>query len=243
MAMELARQGWPLLLTARSADLLTQLESEIEASFQVPVETFAIDISLTDAPQRLADSCRDKGLQIQILINNAGFGIWETFEGADFEELAAMNALNVGALIRMCSVFLPLLRQHERAWLLNVSSLGAFQPLPYFAVYGAGKAYVRSFTYALRAELKDSPVSVTCLSPGGVDSDFPLRAGNAIVAEKNKLLQMSAEKCAKITLRAMFRGKAEVIPGWYNRVGAFINRLIPYAWSATLAGRIMRKDN
>ncbi|HEX2900895.1 MAG TPA: SDR family oxidoreductase [Bacteroidia bacterium] len=243
IARQLAQQGWPLLLVARSEDLLLQLKTEFEAAYKVPVAIFAADLAQPEVPMNIVGFCQQKGLRVQILINNAGFGVWDKFEKASFAELEAMNALNVNALLRMCHAFLPLLRQNRQAWLLNVASLGAYQPLPYLALYGAGKAYVRSFTYALRAELRDSPISVTCLSPGSVYTDFADRAGSLSVVESNKRFTMSAEQCARTTLKAMFRGKAETIPGWYNRLGALLTKISPTTVTARAAGRIMFKPD
>ncbi len=241
IARQLAEGGWPLLLVARSANLLSAIKTEFEASYRVEVQTFAADLSLPEVPSQILAHCQQNSMRVQILVNNAGFGVWEKFEKASFEEMDAMNALNVNALLRMCHTFVPALRKNPKAWIMNVASLGAYQPLPNMALYGAGKAYVRSFTYALRAELKDSPISVTCLSPGSVTSDFAERAGSQQVIEANKRVTMTAAKCARIALKAMFRGKAETIPGWYNGLGALLTRFISTKMATKAAGRIMHK--
>lgn len=241
IAHDLAGRGWPVMLVARSEALLQKLKSEIESQYKVPVQVYATDLAHPDVPAQIAEYCRQQGIGIQILVNNAGFGVWESFEKASLAEQESMNALNVSAVVRMCHVFLPLLRQNAEAWIMNVSSLGAYQPLPNMALYGAGKAYVRSFSYALRRELQGSPVSVTCLSPGGVISEFADRAGSNQVVERNKNVTMSAEKCARISLNAMFRRRAETIPGWYNGLGALLTRFLPTTMTAKMAGNIMRK--
>jgi uncharacterized protein len=241
IALQLAAQGWPLLLVARSSDLLMVLKLEMESVHKVPVEIFAADLAQPEVPGALRAFCEDKGIGIQILVNNAGFGVWDKFENASWEQMEGMNALNVTALLRMCHTFIPLLRQHERAYLLNVSSLGAYQPIPYMALYGAGKAYVRSFSYALRDELRESPISVTCLSPGGVHTAFPDRAGSQLVVERNGRMVMAADRCARTALKAMFKGRAEVIPGWYNSIGMFVTKLLPTTFTAAMARRIMMK--
>ncbi len=243
IARQLAAQGWSLLLVARSAHLLEAMKSEFEGQYKVTVHVYAVDLAASDAPGKILEFCQLNQLRVQILVNNAGFGVWDKFEKSSFEELEAMNALNVTALLRMCHTFIPLLKQNEKAWIMNVASLGAYQPLPNMALYGAGKAYVRSFSYALRAELRSSPISVTCLSPGSVTTDFAERAGSQQVIEANKRVTMTAEKCARIALKAMFRGKAETIPGWYNGLGAFLTKLISTQMAAKAAGRIMHKPD
>lgn len=242
IAYDLAGRGWPLLLVARSEALLQQLQSEIATQHQVPVQIYPTDLAQPDAPAQIAAHCQQQGIRVQILVNNAGFGVWEAFDKASLAEQEAMNALNVSAVVRLCHVFIPLLRQNSEAWIMNVSSLGAYQPLPNMALYGAGKAYVRSFSYAIRRELQGGPISVTCLSPGGVISEFADRAGSNQVVERNKNVTMTAEKCARIALNAMFRRRTESIPGWYNRLGALLTRFLPTTLTAKMAGNIMRKN-
>jgi short-subunit dehydrogenase len=243
IARQLAEQGWPLLLVARSGDLLARLQDEFGTRYKVPVEIVAADLAAPEVPAQILAHCAARNIKVQLLVNNAGFGVWEKFEQASLAELEAMNALNVTALLRMCHAFLPQLRQHKRAYIMNVSSLGAYQPIPFMALYGAGKAYVRSFSYALRDELRGTGITVTCLSPGGVHTDFPERAGSQVVVERNSRFMMSAEQCARTALRAMFAGRAEVIPGWYNGLGMFITKLVPTTFSARMARKFMAKPD
>lgn len=242
IAAELARRGHHLLLVARSEDLLAQLSEELQAAHGVRVRYRASDLSQPNAASDLLAWCTAEGLVIDMLINNAGFGVWDPFAEANLDSLINMNALNVDAVVRLSHTFLPMLRAQPKAWLLNVSSMGAFQPIPNMALYGAGKAYVRSFTRALRDELRGTSVRVTCLCPGGVWTEFPKRAGNEVVSERAKNFMMAADKCARITVRAMLRGKAEVVPGWYNVVGVWMAKHLPTSWSIASARRIFRKD-
>jgi uncharacterized protein len=243
MARQLAAQGWSLLLVARSADILQKLQIDLSQQYKVRVEIFAADLSEASIPAQIFAFCQAQQISVQILINNAGFGVWDKFEKADLQALEDMNNLNIAALIRMCHVFIPMLRQHSKAYLLNVASLGAFQPIPYMALYGAGKAYIRAFTFALRDELRESGISVTCLSPGGVDTDFPDRAGSHVVVERNRGMVMSAKECVRKTLKAMFKRRAEVIPGWYNVLAVAAVRFLPATWTAAMARKIMLKPD
>lgn len=242
MAIELAKRGWNLVLTARSEQILKDLQAEWQLKYTIQVEVFAADMTLDESPGLLRDFCLEKQIKIQILINNAGFGVWDNFENANLSDLEGMNLLNVTAVLRICHAFIPLLRQNEQAYLLNVGSTGAFQPIPAMALYGAGKAYIRSFTYALRDELRNSPISVTCLSPGGVWTEFMERSGNTIVAERASKWMMSADECAQKAIRAMLKGKAEVIPGWYNWVAAMSSKFAPIKMSTRIARKFFEKE-
>ncbi|HHG83422.1 MAG TPA: SDR family oxidoreductase [Bacteroidetes bacterium] len=243
MAETLAARGHNLLLVARSASLMAQLRDELEARYGgIKVEIFAADLTDQNVPAELFKWCQAQGLPINILINNAGLGVWETFAEADLAALEQMNAVNVSAVLRMCHVFLPELQAQPRAWLMNVGSTGAFQPLPRMAIYGAGKAYIRSFTRALRDELRETNVSVTCLNPGGVWTGFMETAQMGLVSQRQKRFMMPADKCANIALKAMFKRRAEVIPGWYNRVGVWLVKHIPTSLGVVVARKIFRKS-
>jgi uncharacterized protein len=243
IAVQLAAKGFPLVLVARSENLMKQMQSELQSTYKVNVEIYAGDLGAPEMPQQLAEWCRAKQLPIQILINNAGFGNWDKFEKANLAEVEEMTNLNVVSLMRMCHAFIPLLREQKQAWLMNVGSLGALQPLPFKAAYGAGKAFVRQFTFALRNELKGSSISVTCLSPGGVWTSFADREGDKRSHEKAKNVMITADRCARVALRAMFRGRSESIPGWYNHIFATWSKFMPLLWSAKFARRVFEKND
>lgn len=139
--------------------------------------------------------------------------------------------LNMGSLVKLTHLTIPLLRQHPgKSYILNVASTAAYQAVPYLGVYSATKSFVLSFTRALRQEMKGSNVSVTCLSPGTVETHFMERAGMEKVekiAKQAAKFNMQADVVAEFGINAMLKGKVEVIPGLANKVGAFANRLLP----------------
>lgn len=241
LAHALARRGFSLVLTARSGDLLENLGVELRSRYGVEVHCLALDISSPGAGGQLVDFCAGHGVEVRVVVNNAGAGVWERFGDADLGAMMRVNALNVDAVVRISHAFLPMLRRQKRAWILNVASTGAYQPIPCMALYGAGKAYVRSFSHALRHELRSSGVSVSCLSPGGVWTEFMRTAGNEVVSERNRMFMMSAERCAEAAVRGMLRGRAEIIPGWYNRVAAVTSKWMPTRFSTAAAARIFNK--
>lgn len=242
IALELAAKGFSLVLVARSAALLASVAEGIRSSHPVAVQTLAMDLLATDAGQRIADFCTAEQLPVCALVNNAGSGVWDDFAEGALADMMRMNALNVDALLRVTHAMLPLLRQQPRAHILHVGSLAAYQPVPTMSLYGAGKSYVRSFSYALRYELRKSPITVTCLSPGGVWTEFMAAAGNEIVSERNRWMMMSAERCARVAVRGMLKGRAEVIPGLRNQLSAFAVRFIPTTWATAISGRIFNKE-
>lgn len=241
IAAELAQKGWPLVLVARTEHLLQELAETWTKAYGVAVEYCALDLCEPESPARLLHFCEEKGIQPKILVNNAGFGVWGKFADNDWKDLHAMNQLNVTALLQMCHAFIPQLKAAGGGHILNVASTGAFTPIPNMALYGAGKAYVRSFSYALREELKPHGIWVTCLSPGGTWTEFMDRAGNQIVAERASKWMMPAEACAKAALKGMFKGKAEVIPGWYNRLAAWASKHAPTGMTARTAGKMFEE--
>lgn len=242
IASELAAKGFSVLLVARSAALLEAVAADIRQKHPVQVMTLAADLTQPAAGQQIEDFCAQHQLPVCVLVNNAGSGVWDNFASGSLDDMMRMNALNVDAVLRVTHALLPRLRVQPRAWVMHVGSLAAYQPVPTMSLYGAGKSFVRSFSYALRHELKGSPVSITCLSPGGVWTDFMATAGSEVVSERNRFMMMSAERCARVAVRGMLKGRAEVIPGMRNAFSAWIVRFVPTTWATAISGRIFKKD-
>ena len=228
IAYELAGRKINILLVARSEVLLKELAQDIKTRFGVQADYFAIDLSAPDAARHVKQQCIDKNYSINILVNNAGYGLWGRFDNLTLEEQNNMLRLNMNTLVNLCYELLPLLKTAKKAYILNVSSTAAYQAVPTLSLYAASKAFVLSFSRGLKIELKNTPVSVSCLSPGPTTSDFVNRArmGTAI-QKKAEQFSMTAEKVAKIAVNGMFSGKAEIIPGISNILTAKITNFIP----------------
>ncbi|WP_259068062.1 SDR family NAD(P)-dependent oxidoreductase [Mucilaginibacter sp. X4EP1] len=224
IALQLAGLGYHLLLTARSEADLQQLAESIKKDYNVNVEYLAIDLSGSGAALKLSDWCKDLSVPVAILINNAGFGVWGNFESLILDEQIKMLNLNINALVALTYLLLPLLREQNKAFILNVASTAAYQAVPTLALYSASKAFVLSFSRALRYELIDSHISVSCLCPGPTDTGFAHRAGMDALAELAAKFNMQADEVAKIGLKGMFRKKAEIVPGFLNKVSGFAAR-------------------
>jgi short-subunit dehydrogenase len=176
IAIALAKRGYHLLLIARSGDELNRLSQEIGIQFNVDVNTLAIDLAQPEAAKNVSEWINQQKYRIAVLVNNAGYGLWGAFAALNLEEQMQMCQLNMDTVVRLSYLLLPLLSKEKQAYILNVSSTAAYQAVPTLAVYSATKAFVLSFTRALRYELKNTPVSVTCLSPGPFDTGFAHRA-------------------------------------------------------------------
>lgn len=224
IALQLAGLGYHLLLTARSEGELQQLAESIKKDYGVNVEYLAIDLSDSDAALKLSDWCKVLSVPVAILVNNAGFGVWGNFESLALDEQIKMLNLNINALVELTYLLLPLLRAQNKAFILNVASTAAYQAVPTLALYSASKAFVLLFSRALRYELVDSPISVSCLCPGPTDTGFAHRAGMDALAELAAKFNMQADEVAQIGLKGMFRKKAEIVPGFLNKVSGFAAR-------------------
>jgi short-subunit dehydrogenase len=228
IAEELALRGCNLLLVARSADLLQQAAAEIGARYRVKVEWLALDLSATDAPQKLFDWCREREFIVNTLVNNAGYGLSGPFEKYPLEDHLNMMRLNMATLTGLTRLFLPELRDRKRAYVMNIASSAAYQAVPGLSLYAATKAFVLAFSRGLHQELRGTTVSVTAISPGATDTDFPNRAqlGKKGMKAAAKL-NMSAAAVGRIAVKAMLAGRAEVIVGFVNKLGAVMAWLLP----------------
>jgi uncharacterized protein len=228
IAFELASRKNDVLLVARSADLLQQIAAEIQAKFAVKVAFFATDLAANDAAEKVKNFCETNNFDINILVNNAGYGLNGSFENLPIQEQLNMMQLNMNVLVQLCHAFLPMLKQQQKAYILNVSSTTAYQAIPFMGLYAASKAFVLSFSRALKIELKKTSVSVTCLVPGSTATDFSNRAGiSEELVKKGENVTMSSEAVAKIAIDSMMAGNAEIIPGFVNKIGAFFPRFLP----------------
>jgi short-subunit dehydrogenase len=239
IATNLAARGFNVLLVARSEDLLQQEAARIAAQYPVSTDWLALDLSTAEAPQNVYDWCRAKGYTVQALVNNAGYGLSGPFEKYSPQEYVNMMTLNMTTLVALTRLFLPDLRAQPRAYILNVASSAAYQAVPGLSTYAATKAFVLLFSRGLHQELRKTGVSVTCVCPGATDTDFPNRAQvGAKGLKAAERLNMTPETVAALATRAMLSGKAEVITGFVNKVGATLAWLLPKNLVENIAGKI-----
>ena len=242
IARLLAAEGVDLVLTARRKDALDKVAAEC-AAHGVRVEVVTADLGRAGAASALWTAAA-AGRPIDILINNAGFGYFRAFTGADWQRDGELVQLNVASLVELTRHFVDS-RQgtSERAYLVNIASIGAYQAVPNFAVYAATKAFVRNFTEALHDEFRAarSPISATCICPGGTVTEFHAAAGAGDYGWLANASMKSAESVAAITVRAMKKSKRNVIPGVLNKLSCWAVRLVPRRFASWMAGRVLGK--
>jgi uncharacterized protein len=238
-ARELARRGADLILVARSGGKLAALADELSASHGVAADIAVADLAEPLAASELADSLRARDLQIDIVVNNAGFGLFAPVYEADAAVLADMVRVNVGALVDLTRLYLPGMVERDRGAIINVGSTAGFQPVPYMAVYGATKAFVLSFTEALWAETRGTGVRVTALCPGSTDTGFFEVAGeDAQVGHR-----IAPDRVVHAAFRALDRRSSTVVTGGLESwMLTNSSRLAPRQLVARMAERTMRPN-
>jgi short-subunit dehydrogenase len=240
MAALLAANGFNLFLVARSERKLDELADRFRSEHAVDADSYAIDLSHEDAPDRLLGRLRSVDVSVDVLVNNAGFAQYGRFVDTDAAAEREMMQVNMIALTRLTKLLLPSMLERGSGKILNVASTAAFQPGPLMAVYYATKAYVLSFSYALENELRGTGVSVTALCPGPTRSGFQERAA----MEESKLVRgriANARSVARAGYEGLMKDKPIVIPGARNKLLAHAVRLSPRRLTASLARRMQER--
>lgn len=237
-ARALAVRGKPLVLVARSKDKLEALKSEIAAKHSLPIEIIDQDLSLEGAAARLAASVKERGIAVELLVNNAGFGANGEFWKLALDRQVKMLHLNIVTLTELTHLFLPAMVERRAGGVINISSTASFQPIPYTSVYAATKAYVTSFSMGLAEELRPYGVKVVALCPGGTATNF-FDAGEFTKIHFPGGLQ-SPEEVVEAGLHAFERGQSLAVTRWINRLMIFVQRLAPRRLVAQQAGQMFR---
>jgi uncharacterized protein len=241
LARVFAEGGASLVLTARSVDKLEALASELREKHGGKVRVVAADLGAQEGPERLLQRLLEEAVQVDVLVNNAGYAGFGHFTETGWAEEAGMLQLNVVSLTELTKRLLPAMVARGRGGVLNVASTAAFQPGPLMAVYYASKAYVLSFSEALAEELRGSGVTVTALCPGATESGFQARAAmQASRLVKGKRL-MDAARVAQAGYDGFRRGRAVVIPGFQNRLLVQSVRFTPRRWVTRIVHRMQER--
>ena len=239
-AHELARKKHNVLLVARSGDKLMELKNLLTERYQIQCEYVAMDLSVAGAADQLFDWCTTRNYEINILINNAGYGLFGYFEKQEVTEVKNMMQLNMNTLMELCHIFLPMLKAKPKAYIMNVASTASYQAVPTLSVYAATKAFVVLFTRGLRYELKNTSVSVSCLSPGATSTNFIDRARLQAIKERADKFSMSAGSVARIGIDGMLKGKAEIIPGFVNWFSSQLTGFVPKVLTEKIAAGLYK---
>ncbi len=242
LAQLFAKDGRDLVLVARNEVELKKTAKDLSDKFGISTFVIPKDLSISSAPDEILEELKKLELNVDVLVNNAGFGSYGAFVKTDLKTSIEMIQVNVTALTHLTWLILPQMIKNGKGKVLNVASLAAFPPGPYMNVYYSTKAYVLSFSVALNEELKGTGVSVTVLCPGPTDTNFQKRIG-LTSAETFSLKSATAQKVALIGYKGLNKGKLIVIPGFINKLTAFALRFIPKKTAAHFVaiGQISRK--
>ena len=237
-ARKLAARGHNLLLVARSEDKLITLCNELGRIQSIHAQYVAMDLSERDAPARLFEETQKRDLDIDFLVNNAGFGSMGDFTNQDVERELDMIDLNVRSLVELTHRFLVPMRERKSGSIINVASTAGFQPVPFMSTYAATKAFVLSFTEALAEENRPLGVKLMALCPGVTDTNF---FEAAKIQRPPARVAQTPEAVVDTALRALARGKSSVISGWTNFMMVEAERLTPRSMVVRIAGTMLRK--
>lgn len=235
----LAARKCDLVLTARSGPSLEALSIELRRRHAVRVATIPADLSESTSAELLDEALRQRGLAVDILVNNAGFGMYGEFLESHLDRVERMLGLCVIAPTSLAWRLGRRMAERGRGWILNVASIGAYQPSPLYAAYAASKSYVLNFSEALRRELYSHGITVTVLSPGVTRTGF-LDAAGQTPSLYQRIVMMESRPVAEAGLRALERGHPRVVPGAVNKASSFGMRLLPRSWQAAIAEWAMR---
>jgi short-subunit dehydrogenase len=238
-ARKLAARGRNVLLVARSEDKLITLCNELGRSNSVRAQYVALDLSKPESPARLFEEAEKRGMTVDMLINNAGFGSMGDFATLDLERELNMIDLNIKSLLELTYRFLAPMRERRQGAIINVASTAGFQAVPFMATYAATKAFVLSFSEALWEENRPHGIKVMALCPGVTETNFFEAAhGHKPPAR----MAQSPEDVVETALRGIAQGKSHIISGWTNRAMVEAERLAPRSLVTRMAGRMMRSD-
>lgn len=228
LAIVFAKNGYSLILVARSTHELEQLQNDLQKQYQCSVKTLSIDLSEANSVDTIITSLKDDLHEVEVLVNNAGFGIAKRFTDTSYEDINGILTVNMTALTQLTYKILPFMMAKKSGKILNVASTAAYAPGPYMAIYYASKAYVLSFSEALYEEYKDEGITVSALCPGFTKTSFQERAG----MEKTRIMNgyipmMTAKDVADITYNDLMKDKRLIIPGFMNKLSVFMMCLTP----------------
>lgn len=237
IARKLAAGGTHLVLTARRRDRLDELAAELSAKHQIRTEVIAADLSQPEAPEKIYSGTRQKGIEIELLINNAGFGQYGELPTVETQRLLDMVQVNCVAVVHLTRLFVADMVARGRGDILILASTASFQEVPYISTYAATKAFDLLFAEGLAEEMKPHGIRVCALCPGSTESEFHVVAGQEKFTMKQ---QETAEKVARTGLQALAAGKSYVISGFRNYLGAQSQRLVPRRLVSKIAAGMFR---
>jgi short-subunit dehydrogenase len=221
-----AADGCKLILTARNKEALEKLAEELRLKNKIEAIVLPADLSLTETPNRIFQELSAQKISVDVLVNNAGFGLHDVFVNLPLQQQLEIIQVNVTALTELTGLFLPGMIERKRGGILNVASVAGFLPGPNMAVYYASKAFVLSFTEALAEEIGGTGVAVSAFCPGATETNFG-QVARGQKTRKSKTSKMPAEQAARFGHRSFRKKQTVAIPGFQNHLLVFLTRVLP----------------
>lgn len=236
----LASKGYDLIIVARRKDKLEEVSQTVADKYGVKVRFIDMDLTGFDAAARLYELTKDE--QIEVLINNAGFGMYDFFIDQDAEKVDGMIQLNISTLTALTNLFLKDMVKKDSGYIMNVASFAGFNPMPFYAAYGASKAYVMNFSVALAAELKGngSKVKVSAFCPGYTNTEFVAVAGQKDSKFVNQTIGESYPAAVE-AVNGLLKGKTIIMPRFINKIGALMLKFMSRERAAKTVFKSIRK--
>lgn len=232
-----AQDMYRLVMVSRNSKRLLAIQNEFKSLFNTESLVISKDLTRPHASEEIYHELSNKGIVVDVLVNNAGMGDFSMFHKEDFSRISAMIQLNIMALTQLTKLFVEGMAERHEGKILNIASMAAYVPGPYMAVYYASKAYVKSFSEAIANELQGTGVTVTAVCPGLTKTDFQYETGNENSASARLKLHSSSQEVARFAVKAMFEGKKVAVPGFINLSLLYTNKIIP----GRLRTRIVKK--
>ena len=238
LTLQLAQKGYSIVAVSNQAEKLKELEAQVKSNCGVGIDLVDCDLTEPTSAQYIFEFCTQKNLTIEVLVNNAGILVYGEVVDVKVETAREILQLHMNTPAMLCRLFAAEMKNRGKGYILNVSSISAVMPYPTISLYGPTKTFLRHFTRALRMELKDAGVSVTCLIPGATATalydtekvDIPLALKLGVMKRP--------EEVARKGLNALFKKKAECIPGLMNKFIMFLVRLVPYGLIAFIHKKV-----
>ena len=245
LARLFAKDGKDIVVIARSKDKLEQLKADLEKEYGMKVRVLVCDLADPKSPQDIFSELEKEGIDVDVLVNNAGFSVYGVFSDTDWQQEAEMIQVNLIALTQLTKLFLKKMLEKKSGKIMNISSVAGLVPSPWASVYGGTKHYVLGFSNAIANELKGTGVSVTCFCPTGTKTLFWKRAN----AENSKSLKygalmMDGATAARLAYQALEKGKTTAVAGLSANIISFIAvRLEPRNLACSIMGSLMQPEN
>lgn len=240
-ATSFGSRGFDLVLTGRREEELSSLKERLIVDYHIKADYVCADLQKGEA-QKIYDFCKEKRIEVGVLVNNAGFGDYGLFINSDIEKQDQMIDLNCKALVDLTYLFLQDMKNSGYGKIINVGSIASFMPGPYMSVYYATKAFVLSFSMALREEVKDLNIDVVTLCPGPTKTSFAKNASASNAKVFDKLVTRDARKVAEYGYKLFSQNIPYGVEGLINKAGAFFGRHLPLSWSAKAVGFVQSKS-